>query len=247
MKAVVQRVIDAAVTVNGVLKGGIASGLLVYLGVARDDTPRDADWLVEKIPHLRIFDDSEGKMNLSLLDIVNQKFISKDITQRHQDTKFQAYFANSASSFVPPCLCEMHMIDTAIVNHKNNEVNIIPNILTQRRQGAKEEKEDKKFTNPLKNSAPLRLCVRSSRDNAPIGVLAVSQFTLLGDARKGRRPTWDKAAPPEKARELYQYFIGKMREKAPCESGEFQAHMMVSYTNDGPVTIILDSALQGRT
>ena len=168
MKAVVQRVIDATVTVNGVLKGGIAAGLLVYLGVARDDTAHDADWLVEKIPHLRIFDDEDGKMNLSLLDIVNQ---------------------------------QKEVVNTISVNHENREVNTFP-----------------------------------------IGILAVSQFTLLGDARKGRRPTWDKAAPPEQARELYQYFIAKMGEKVPCESGEFQAHMMVNYTNDGPVTILLDSA-----
>ena len=167
MKAVVQRVLDASVTVDGVLKGGINSGLLVYLGVARDDTIRDADWLVEKIANLRIFDDGEGKMNLSLLDIVNQQ--NGDI--------------NNVS-----------------VNLENMEVN-----------------------------------------NIPIGVLAVSQFTLLGDARKGRRPSWEKAAPPEKARELYLYFIEKMREKLPCASGEFQAHMKVSYTNDGPVTILLDS------
>jgi len=170
MKAVVQRVIDAAVTVNGALKGGISAGLLVYLGVARDDTTRDADWLIEKIPHLRIFDDENGKMNLSLLDfIVNHDKNEVNITS---------------------------------VNHKNGEVNAFP-----------------------------------------IGILAVSQFTLLGDARKGRRPTWDKAAPPDKARELYGYFIEKMGEKVPCESGEFQAHMKVSYTNDGPVTILLDSAL----
>ena len=156
MKAVVQRVINASVTVNGALKGGIAAGLLVYLGVAHDDTTHDADWLVEKIPHLRIFDDNEGKMNLSLMDIVNQQ---------------------------------------------NREVNALP-----------------------------------------IGVLAISQFTLLGDARKGRRPSWGNAAPPEKARELYLYFIEKISEKIPCASGEFQTHMKVSYTNDGPVTILLDTA-----
>ena len=169
MKAVIQRVIDASVTVNGVLKGAIASGLLVYLGVARDDTFRDADWLAEKIAHLRIFDDLEGKMNLSLLDsIVNQ---------------------------------QKNTVNDAHVNRQNKQVNALP-----------------------------------------AGVLAVSQFTLLGDARKGRRPTWDKAAPPEQARELYLYFMKKMSEMAPCAGGEFQAHMKVSYTNDGPVTILLDSA-----
>jgi D-tyrosyl-tRNA(Tyr) deacylase len=168
MKAVVQRVTDASVTVNGLLKGGIASGLLVYLGVVRDDTSRDADWLAEKIPYLRIFDNDEGKMNLSLIDyIVNQ---------------------------------QKEAVNTMCVNHENNGANA-----------------------------------------SPIGVLVISQFTLLGDARKGRRPTWEKAAPPEKARELYQYFIEKMRKKVPCESGEFQAHMKVNYTNDGPVTILLDS------
>ena len=176
MKAVVQRVIDAAVTVDGALKGGINHGLLVYLGVALDDTPRNADWLVEKIANLRIFDDENGKMNLSLLDIVNQQ--NGDV--------------NNVS-----------------VNQEINEVNT------------------------TQNNVP------------PVGVLVVSQFTLLGDARKGRRPTWDKAAPPEKARELYRYFIEKMSEKLPCATGEFQAHMKVSYTNDGPVTIILDSALPG--
>ena len=174
MKAVIQRVTDAAVTVNGALKGSIAYGLLVYLGVARDDTTQDADWLIEKIPHLRIFDDQNGKMNLSLLDIVNQ---------------------------------QNEVVNKTHVNHEKEVVNA-------------------------------RV---SSSSTSPIGVLAVSQFTLLGDARKGRRPTWDKAAPPEKARELYRYFIEKMGEKVPCESGEFQAHMKVTYTNDGPVTILLDS------
>jgi len=157
VKAVVQRVIDASVTVNGVVKGAIQRGLLVYLGVAVEDDKNDADWLAEKIANMRIFEDQDGKMNLSLLDVVHSSFLT------------------SHSSLV-------------------------------------------------------------------IGVLAVSQFTLLGDARKGRRPSWGGAAPPEKAREMYIYFMEKIRERGLiCESGEFQAHMMVKYTNDGPVTIILDS------
>jgi len=159
VKAVVQRVVDASVSVNGVVKGAIHQGLLVYLGVAVDDGKSDADWLAEKIANLRIFEDQDGKMNLSLLDIVNQF----------------------------------------------NDVN-----------------------------------------NNSLGVLAISQFTLLGDARKGRRPSWNGAAPPEKARELYLYFMEKIREHGlVCESGEFQAHMDVTYTNDGPVTIILNSGDRG--
>jgi D-tyrosyl-tRNA(Tyr) deacylase len=157
LKAVVQRVIDASVTVNGVVKGAIQRGLLVYLGVALDDNDKDADWLAEKIANLRIFEDQEGKMNLSLLELVNQSV---------------------------------------------NDANKIP-----------------------------------------LGVLAVSQFTLLGDARKGRRPSWNGAAPPEKAKELYLYFMDKIREQGlKCESGEFQAHMNVTYTNEGPVTILLDTS-----
>ena len=140
------------------MKGAVQRGLLVYLGVALDDNEKDADWLAEKIANLRIFEDQDEKMNLSLLDVVN---------------------------------------------HSSSEVN-----------------------------------------EMPVGVLAVSQFTLLGDARKGRRPSWNGAAPPEKARELYIYFMEKIREQGlVCESGEFQAHMMVKYTNDGPVTIILDSKM----
>ena len=167
MKAVIQRVIDASVTVNGVVKGSIARGLLVYLGVAQDDTTADADWLAEKTAHLRILDDSEGKMNLSLIEVVNQN---------------------------------NNTINNMDVNHDTLAVNNVT------------------------------------------GVLAVSQFTLLGDARKGRRPSWGKAAPPEKARELYEYFMKKVREQGLfCASGEFQAHMEVKYTNDGPVTILLDS------
>jgi len=156
MKAVVQRVVDASVTVNGIVKGAVQRGLLVYLGVAVDDKEKDADWLAEKIANLRIFEDQDGKMNLSLIDVVNQSV---------------------------------------------SEVNVIS-----------------------------------------IGVLAISQFTLLGDARKGRRPSWNGAAPPEKARELYLYFMEKIKEQGlKCESGEFQAHMDVTYTNEGPVTIILNS------
>jgi D-tyrosyl-tRNA(Tyr) deacylase len=156
MKAVVQRVVGASVAVDGVVKGAIQRGLLVYLGVALDDNTGDADWLAEKIANLRIFEDKEGKMNLSLIDVVN-----RDIS----------------------------------------EVN-----------------------------------------RAVIGVLAISQFTLLGDARKGRRPSWAGAAPPDKARELYLYFMEKIREQGLiCESGEFQASMNVTYTNEGPVTILLDS------
>ena len=150
MKAVVQRVIDASVSVDGVVKGSVGRGLLVYLGVAHNDSESDADWLSEKIAYLRIFDDEDGKMNLSLKDL-------------------------------------------------------------------------------------------ASVDNK-IGVLAISQFTLLADARKGRRPSWNGAAAPEKAKQLYEYFIGAVRKTGlVCECGEFQAHMMVKYTNDGPVTIILDT------
>lgn len=155
MKAVIQRVLNAQVTVQERLCGSIRKGLLVYVGVALDDAQADADWIAEKIANLRIFDDADGKMNLSL----------KEIT----------------------------------CNAENNA----------------EEKT---------------------------GVLAVSQFTLLGDARKGRRPSWGRAAPPEKAKPMYEYFLQKVREQGLlCECGEFQAMMQVSYTNDGPVTILLDS------
>ena len=155
MKAVVQRVAEASVSVGGELKGRIGQGLLVYLGVALDDGTADADWLAEKIAGLRIFDDAQGKMNLSISEA-------------------------AAQSGQRPA------------------------------------------------------------------VLAVSQFTLLGDARKGRRPSWAKAAPPEKARGLYDYFIGQIQRRGlSCESGEFQARMMVSSTNSGPVTILLDSGEGG--
>jgi len=151
MKAVIQRVKNASVAVDGIVKGKIDSGLLVYLGVAHNDSESDAEWLAEKISYLRIFNDESDKMNLSLKDI-------KDTAQ------------------------------------------------------------------------------------SSIGVLAVSQFTLLGNARKGRRPSWDGAAPPDKAKKLYEYFMESVKGNGViCECGEFQAHMDVTYTNDGPVTIILDT------
>ena len=154
MKAVVQMAKNASVKVDNAVTGSIAWGLLVYLGVAREDSEKDAEWMAEKIANLRIFEDAQGKMNLSLLDIIKQEKTADGL----------------------------------------------------------------------------------------IGVLAVSQFTLLADASKGRRPYYGDAADPEKANLLYECFIGKIRERGlVCEAGVFQAHMDVSYTNYGPVTIILDS------
>ena len=150
MIAVVQRVKNASVSVKNTIRGKISGGLLVYLGVSVDDSTSDADWMSEKISNLRIFDDNDGKMNLSLNDLKSQ-----------------------------------------------------------------------------------------SSDN---GILVISQFTLLGDVQKGRRPSNAKAANPEKAKQLYEYFIRNINNKGLlCESGEFQKFMLVNYTNAGPVTIILDS------
>jgi len=144
MRAVVQRVSRAQVSVGEEVIGRIGAGLLVLLGVSKSDTQADVDYLVTKIVGLRIFDDAEGKMNLSL------------------DTR-----------------------------------------------GA---------------------------------VLAVSQFTLYGDVRRGKRPSFDEAAPPELASELYESFVSKIREAGfTCETGRFQATMQVELVNDGPVTILLDS------
>jgi D-tyrosyl-tRNA(Tyr) deacylase len=144
---------DAGVTVNGVVKSRMQFGLLVYLGVERGDTEADADWIAAKTAYLRILEDADGKMNLSLKDIVE-----------------------------------------------------------------------------------------ASCGGEQAGVLAVSQFTLLGDVRKGRRPSWDRAEPPENARRLYDYFISAIRKHGiACESGEFQTHMKVTCTNDGPVTILIDT------
>ena len=154
MKAVVQRARNASVTVEGRVTGRISRGLLVYRGVAEGDGEKDAAWRAEKIANLRIFEDAQGKMNLSLKDILGE----------------------------------------------------------------------------------------AGEGEGAVGVLAVSQFTLLADASKGRRPYYGAAAEPEKAKALYNFFMEKIREQGlPCEAGVFQAHMDVTYTNDGPVTIVLNS------
>jgi len=145
MRAVVQRVTEAQVSVGDVIVGETGPGLLVLLGVARDDSNADADYLVEKIAHLRIFDDETGKMNRSLLEIAGS-------------------------------------------------------------------------------------------------MLVVSQFTLYGDVRRGRRPSYTEAAEPVKANTLYEYFVGQVKQLGiKVETGVFQAMMRVNLTNDGPVTILLDS------
>jgi D-tyrosyl-tRNA(Tyr) deacylase len=149
MRAVLQRVTEAKVEVDHSVAGQIGAGLLILLGVSKTDTVKDADYLVEKILNLRIFEDDAGKMNRSL-------------------------------------------IDTA---------------------GA---------------------------------LLVVSQFTLYGDARKGRRPSFDAAAPAEQARALYEYFVERARlSGVSVETGIFQADMAVSLTNNGPVTLILESVSAG--
>jgi len=148
MRAVVQRVTEARVEVGGQIVGDINAGLLVLLGVSSDDTNEDAEYLVEKTAHLRIFSDDDGKMNLSVTET----------------------------------------------------------------GGA---------------------------------VLVVSQFTLYGDVRRGRRPSYSDAAPPELANSLYEYFVEQLRLCGlQVETGVFQAMMKVTLTNDGPVTILLDSRRQ---
>jgi len=145
MRAIVQRVSRAQVSVNGGITGQIGLGLLVLLGVGRDDTEADAVYLSEKIAGLRVFEDDAGKMNRSVQDIGGS-------------------------------------------------------------------------------------------------VLAVSQFTLYGDVRRGKRPFFDSAAPPDKARELYECFVERIRATGlRCETGRFQEMMQVESVNEGPVTILLDS------
>jgi D-tyrosyl-tRNA(Tyr) deacylase len=146
MRVVVQRVTGARVEVEGVIAGEIGAGLLVLLGVRHTDTPADAEFLADKVLHLRIFADEAGKMNRSLIET----------------------------------------------------------------GGA---------------------------------LLVVSQFTLYGDCRKGRRPSFDQAAPGAQARSLYEHFVEVARRTGVrVETGVFQAHMAVSLTNDGPVTLLVESS-----
>ncbi len=145
MRAVVQRVKMASVEVEGEILGEIESGLVVFLGVGREDGPSDSEYLAGKIAGLRIFEDEKGLMNLSVQDLEGK-------------------------------------------------------------------------------------------------ILSISQFTLHGDCRKGRRPGFSGAAPPEKAEELYDLFCEKLREQnISVETGRFQAEMRIIVDNDGPVTMLLDS------
>ena len=145
MRAVVQRVSRAKVTIKDWTTGEIGLGLLVLLAVGHEDTETDASYLAEKISGLRIFEDEQGKMNRSVQDVGGS-------------------------------------------------------------------------------------------------VLAVSQFTLYGDVRRGKRPSFDAAAPPEHAQRLYEFFVERIRAAdLPCETGRFQEMMQVELVNEGPVTILLDS------
>ncbi|MDD5313278.1 MAG: D-aminoacyl-tRNA deacylase [Dehalococcoidia bacterium] len=145
MKALLQRVTSASVKIDENIVGSIGAGIVVLLGVAGDDSEKDADYLVDKIVNLRIFNDAQNKFNLSALQI-------------------------------------------------NGEM------------------------------------------------LVISQFTLLSDTRRGRRPSFTQAAEPAKAEALYNYFVMKMKHMGlKVETGRFAAHMLVEIHNDGPVTIMLDS------
>jgi D-tyrosyl-tRNA(Tyr) deacylase len=145
MRAVVQRVSRARVTVKDWVSGEIGLGLLVLLGVGRDDGEAEATYFAEKIAGLRIFEDDDGKMNRNVIDVGGS-------------------------------------------------------------------------------------------------VLAVSQFTLYGDVRRGKRPSFDAAAPPDVARRLYEFFIQQIQALGlRCETGRFQEMMQVELVNEGPVTILLDS------
>ena len=146
MRAVVQRVLKAVVTAGDEREVSISSGLIAYIGVSRNDTEEDCRYIADKIVNLRIFEDTTGKMNLSVIDVKGE-------------------------------------------------------------------------------------------------ILLVSQFTLYGDARKGRRPSYDSAADPLKGEELFNQLRDMIKKRTKeVKTGFFKAHMQVSCVNDGPVTIILDSS-----
>lgn len=145
MRAIVQRVTQSSVTVDGETVGAIGPGMMVLIGVSTEDTDKDLKYIVEKVPNLRIFDDENGVMNKSVLDVGGS-------------------------------------------------------------------------------------------------ILAVSQFTLYGDARGGRRPSYIRAAKPEMANAFYERAVTAWREAGiHVETGRFRTEMKVSLVNDGPVTILLDS------
>lgn len=144
MRAVVQRVKEAAVSVDNEQIAKIDKGMTVFVGIAGDDTRKDVDYIAEKIVGLRIFEDDEGKMNKSIQDIDGE-------------------------------------------------------------------------------------------------ILMISQFTLLGDVRKGRRPSFTQAAPPDEAQKLYEALVDACDQKVKTKKGRFQAQMLVYILNDGPVTILIDS------
>lgn len=145
MRAVIQRVKEASVRVDGKVTGSIGRGLVVLAGVAKGDTEKDADYVASKVAGLRVFEDSEGKMNLDVKEVGG-------------------------------------------------------------------------------------------------GLLVVSQFTLLGDTRKGRRPSFDPAEAPERASVLYRELLKRFEEMGiNAAEGVFQAHMEVELINDGPVTLLIDS------
>lgn len=144
MKALIQRVKRASVTIDGELYSKIGAGMLVLLGVEKGDTKENADKLVQKLVNLRIYEDENEKMNRSLLDVKGE-------------------------------------------------------------------------------------------------MLIVSQFTLCGDCKKGTRPSFDKSAPPEAAKDLYEYFISQIKSlNIPCATGQFGAMMDVELINDGPVTFMIE-------
>ncbi|MBI2836656.1 MAG: D-tyrosyl-tRNA(Tyr) deacylase [Chloroflexi bacterium] len=150
MKALLQRVSRASVSVNGQVVGEIGTGLVVFVGIAKGDTAEDARYLAEKAAGLRIFSDEQGKFNLSVLDVKGE-------------------------------------------------------------------------------------------------MLAVSQFTLLADSRKGRRPSFTDAAPPDEAESLFEQFVAISKAAGlKVQTGRFQQHMLVRIENDGPVTIMLDSPEKAR-